>query len=293
MPLPTGVRRIEAFAVIAWAAGGWLLASVPAAAEGAGSPSARAMAGEAPLEASASGSVSAGSVSGAERDGEGPGATGATDTPKKALTSAEEHRLQIEILRSSDWNLSDLSRREIMQDLLGRDRCRRLEYARFRFQLSDADPLFDDDLRRATTVRDEMEDAVLSAYTKLARESLEDALGIDELEGWLEAKWDSKARRMGYGVSRDSEGSRAGIRSFRMRLSPRLSEDYLGLKMRMPYTGLRFFDSLSFRVRYDFDTDNAIFQLKFDDDTRFFHFSYEPDTETLGDELKLSFRLFW
>ena len=235
------------------------------------------------------GSVDAASVNGASKN------SGAVAENTQPLTRAEEWRLGIEIRRSADWNLQDLERREIMERLLGRDRLRRLEGARFQFQLRDGDPLFDHDLHDLAGM-DEAEDTVLSAYSKLAREALEDVLGLEKLEErserWLDRVRSS--RRTEPRVESDRSRTRsAPSTSYRVRVSPRFADDYVGVKLRMPYTGSHFWNHLSFRVRYDFDEDRTLYMLKFDDNQRFLHFTYEPDTEEAGDELSLSLRFFW
>lgn len=163
------------------------------------------------------------------------------------------------------------------EKILGRDRCRELDRALFRYNL--VSPAFGHDLWQDQYVMDDMADTVLSAYAKIQRENLEDILGVDE---WLDR--------------RRPRGNRLSTReapSYRVRVSPRLSSDHVGVKFRMPYSEVGALDHMSFRVRYNFDEARPIYMLKFDDHARFFHFSYEPDTRDRGDLFSLSMRLVW
>ena len=121
---------------------------------------------------------------------------------------------------------------------------------------------------------------MLGAYYKMQREALEDAIG-------LEAWWDRR---------RSNRSSRSlGPRplSYKVRVSPRLSSDYVGLKLRMPYTGTRTLEHLSFQMRYDVDESRPTYSLKFEDDNRFMRLVYEPGTERFGDLASLSVRFVW
>ena len=162
------------------------------------------------------------------------------------------------------------------EKILGASRCRELDRTLFRYNLYS--PAYGHDLWQNPYAMDEMADTVLSAYAKLQREHLEQVLGIDE---WLESK-----RPI-------SEKKRQSGSSFRLRVSPRFSSNYLGVKFRMPYSDLGVLDHLSLRVRYDFEEARPIYMLKFDDQIRFLNLTYEPDTEKFGDLLSLSFRFVW
>lgn len=163
------------------------------------------------------------------------------------------------------------------EHILGKGRCRELERTLFRYRL--VSPAYGHDLWQSYAM-DDMADTVLSAYAKIQRENLEDLLGVDE---WLDRKRPASTRK----------SSRPTGPSYKLRISPRLSSDYLGVKFRMPYTGLESLNHLNFRVRYDFDEARPIYMLKFDNHSRFMHFSYEPDTETFGDLFNLSLRFVW
>lgn len=162
------------------------------------------------------------------------------------------------------------------EKILGKARCRELDRALFRYRL--ASPAYGHDLWQDPYVMDDMADTVLSAYTKIQRENLEDLLGVDE---WLDRKRPPRTR------------SKPTTQSFRVRVSPRLSSNYLGVKFRMPSSPIDMLDHLSLRVRYDFEEARPIYMLKFDNQERFLHLSYEPGTEKFGDLLSLSVRFVW
>lgn len=207
----------------------------------------------------------------------------------RPLTRAEEKSLLIEMRRSRGWDLEELARQGMMEEVLGKGRSRRLDEARFHFQLYAGEPHFADPLRDPELFDRKVEREVLGAYKKLARESLERAIG---LEDW----WDAKRRdyRSSFDDDRERGGHRsAGERSWRARVSPRLADDHVGVKMKLPHTGLRFFDHLSFRAYWEIEDDRPTFTLKFDDDIRYLNLDIEPDTEERGDEVRLHFRLLW
>ena len=164
------------------------------------------------------------------------------------------------------------------EDVLGKNRCRDLNRALFDYNLNSA--MYGYDLWENPYSRDEPADAVLSAYSKMQREALEHALGLEE---W----WDRR---------RPDRGTRAqGPRplSYKVRVSPRFSSDYLGMRFKMPYTGMRTLDHMSFQMRYDFDESRPIYSMRFEDDSRFFRLVYEPGTERFGDLVSLSTRFAW
>ncbi|MCG8459460.1 MAG: hypothetical protein MI919_24545 [Holophagales bacterium] len=208
----------------------------------------------------------------------------------RALSRAEERRLQISIRRASDWEGQDWSLRELVVSRLGEGRMLELDRARFEYEMHAGDSLYRDAVRDLHDL-DTAEDVVLSAYGKLLRETLEDSLG---LEAWYDR------RRAGWRLSSspasaggEDAGASQGRTAFRLRLSPRLSDRYVGLKVRMPATGIAGLDHLSFRARYDFETHEPRYTLKYDDGNRVVFLGYEPDTEVFGDEVRLSVRFLW
>ena len=200
------------------------------------------------------------------------------------LTPSEEKALLIEIRRSRGWDLEELARREMMEQVLGKHRSRRLDEARFHFQLYAGEPHFADPLRDPELFDNKVEREVLGAYKKLARESLETALGVEE---WLDGMKPQRFRR---------EARHRRVVSgnpWKARISPRFADDHVGLKLRMPHTGLMFFDYLSFRAQWEIQDDRPTFELKYDDDVRYWHLNFEPGTEERGDELRLNVRFLW
>lgn len=220
-----------------------------------------------------------------------PGAEPVAEGETPRLSPSEERRLLRQILWQPEESW-DASAARAMEELLGRGRVRRLDEARFQLHLA-AD---DWDLRNLTDDPynyERTKDAVLSSYVKIQREILEDAFQIEE-------RFDAWVDRVTHREERSASSSGPRPRSYRLRISPRISvgsRDYLGVKLRLPYTRNVVFDSLSFKVRHYFDEDRTAFMLKYDDDDIFLHLEYEPDTELAGDEVrgdqvKLSMR-FW
>ncbi|MEM8933171.1 MAG: hypothetical protein AAGE94_18430 [Acidobacteriota bacterium] len=209
--------------------------------------------------------------------------TGSIDD--QPLTPAEERALLIEIRRSRGWDLEELARQDMLEEVLGKGRSRRLDEARFHFQLYAGEPHFADPLRDPELFDRKVEREVLGAYKKLARKSLEHALGVEE---WLEGLRPERYRRS----ARQSRAVEAK-NPWRARISPRFADDHVGVKFKMPHTGMRLFDHLSFRAQWELDEDRPTFELKYDDDIRYLNLDFEPGTEDRGDELRLNIRLLW
>ncbi len=204
----------------------------------------------------------------------------AADEPRQGqpLTAKQEEALSLRFEVLERAVKSNHTGCQSYEDVLGKNRCRDLNRALFDYNLSSE--MYGYDLWENPSSRDEPADAVLSAYSKMQREALEHALGLEE---W----WDRR---------RPDRGSRAqGPRplSYKVRVSPRLSSDYLGMRFKMPYTGLRSFDHLSFQMRYDFDESRPIYSMKFEDDSRLLRLVYEPGTERFGDLVSLLARFSW
>lgn len=218
-------------------------------------------------------------------DLEPPGADPVPTGETLKLLPSEERRLLQQILWQPEeqW---DPAVKRAMEELLGKGRVRRLDEARFQLHLATDDwdlrNLSDDDYTYERT-----KDAVLSSYLKIQREILEDAFRVEErFDAWLDRASHRDEQR---------DGSGPEMRSYRVRISPRFSagsSEYMGLKFRMPYTGLDFFSHFSMRVRHHFDDDRTSFILKYDDDDIFLNLELEPNTPHGGDEAHLSLK-FW
>ncbi|MEM1180307.1 MAG: hypothetical protein AAGM22_18330 [Acidobacteriota bacterium] len=171
-----------------------------------------------------------------------------------------------------------------LNELIGRHRARRLNRAQFMFDLHAShlgrdprdDPRFED-----------ARDAVFSAWKKIQRERLEEALG-------LEAWWDRKRARYKQSKADGGEGTE-GIsdRAWSLRVSPRFSSDSAGVKLRLKGTGSALLDGLTFRYSYETDESHPIFRLKFEDRMRLFDLHYAPDTPEFGDRVGFSVRYSW
>lgn len=218
-----------------------------------------------------------------------PGAEPVEDGETPKLSRSEEKRLLQQILWQPEESWDSAAQRA-MERLLGKGRVRRLDEARFQLHLAaddwDLRDLDDDPTYERT------KDAVLSSYLKIQREILEDAFQIEErLDAWVDRKL--------YGDDADRRDSRRPSereRSYKLRISPRISvgsHDYLGVKLRMPYTGHEFFDRLSFRMRHHFDEDRPSYILKYDSDDIFVDLEFEPGLEFVGDQVSLSLRLWF
>lgn len=219
-----------------------------------------------------------------------PGAEPVEEGETPQLRRSEEKRLLQQILWQPEESWDTASQRA-MERLLGKGRVRRLDEARFQLHLA-ADDWDLRDLNDDPYNYERTKDAVLSSYLKIQREILEDAFQIEErFDAWIDRKLQRDERE----ARDDSRGSMRG-RSYRVRISPRVSvgsNDYLGIKFRMPYADNTFLDHLSFRVRHHFDEDRASFLVKYDSDDVFLHLEFEPDLEGLGDQVSLSFRLWF
>ncbi|MEO1368492.1 MAG: hypothetical protein AAFX50_15065, partial [Acidobacteriota bacterium] len=179
--------------------------------------------------------------------------------------------------RSLEEGASDVK----LNKLIGDHRMRRLSRAQFMFDLHAShlgrdprdDPRFED-----------ARDAVFSAWKKIQRERLEEALG-------LEAWWDRKRSRMKGDGDAGSDGKPDRAMSFRV--SPRLSDDSVGVKFRVKGTGSKLLDDLTFRYSYETDDSHPTFRIKFEDRMRLFDLHYAPDTPEFGDRVGFSLRYSW
>ncbi|MDA8019058.1 MAG: hypothetical protein MPN21_16575 [Thermoanaerobaculia bacterium] len=217
-----------------------------------------------------------------------PGAEPVAEGETPQLTRGEEKRLLQQILWQPEetW---DAATQRAMERLLGKGRVRRLDEARFQLHLA-ADDWDLRDLNDDPYHYERTKDAVLSSYLKIQREVLEEAFRVEErFDAWLD-----RVSRRDPAPRRGLRETYRGVRSFRLRISPRVglgSSDYLGVKLRMPYTGFPTLDRLSLRVRHEFDEDRSSFLVKYDSDDLFLQLEIEPDLELEGDQVSLSLRL--
>lgn len=180
---------------------------------------------------------------------------------------------------SSGWTWAIPDR--VLEARIGVGRARQLRDARFRFLLHAREPVHGPDSTwRDPQALERHEDAVLSAWGKTVRDAVEEALGLEE---W----WDRR-------TTRSEEASRGAFRpSWRIRVSPRLSDHSLGLKLRLAEHRASWVRRVSFRVQYDHEDERPRWMLKFDDRERFVELSWEPGTPTHGDLISLSARWSW
>ena len=174
---------------------------------------------------------------------------------------------------------------EQVRKLIGKGRCRQLDRARFMLDLHAThlgrdprdDPRFED-----------ARNAVFSAWKKIQRERLEEALG-------LEAWWDRKRAKMRRNSDGDAGHSSQGEteKAWSLRVSPRFSSDSVGVRMKVRGTGNSFLDGMSFRYTYEMDESYPRFMLRFEDRMRYFDINFAPDTPEHGDRLGISLRYSW
>ena len=205
------------------------------------------------------------------------------DTPQ--LTRSEEKRL-VRLILWQPHETWDPAAKRAMERLLGKGRARDLDVARFQLHLASDDwdlrELNDDSYSYEQT-----KDTVLKTYLKLQREILEESFQIEQrLDAWVD-------RKLGSDREANRHNLRVDGRSYKMRVSPRVSvgsHDYLGVKLRMPYTGSTFFNHLNFRVRHHFDEDRTSFIFKYDADRVYVSMEIEPDLDRYGDQVGITLR---
>lgn len=211
-----------------------------------------------------------------ESDGEDDGEDGASRSPVAPQGPWHPFLRAPGFHGHTPWVAPD----HLLEDWVGHGRARQLREARFQFHLATAHPSrAGDEGWRDPQHLEAYEDIVLSAWGKVVRDAFEEALGIEE--------WWSRT------VDRATGGSGRERSPWHLRLSPRVSEDRLALKLRLPHARTGLVRHVSFRVRYDWTEDQVSWILKLDDGPRFVHLGFEPDTLEEGDRLKLSVRLAW
>lgn len=178
---------------------------------------------------------------------------------------------------------------EKVTKLIGKGRCRKLDRARFMLDLHAThlgrdprdDPRFED-----------ARDAVFSAWKKIQRERLEEALGLD-------AWWNRKRARLRRNLDSDDpagkgRGGQGEVeKAWSLRVSPRFSSDSVGVRLRLRGTGNSLLDGMSFRYTYEMDESYPRFILRFEDRMRYFDVNFAPDTPEFGDRLGISLRYSW
>ena len=149
---------------------------------------------------------------------------------------------------SPDWR-TDLRQRSALRDALGYDRWRRLGDARFQLQLRHLQGYSEHrDLRDLPMIYEQVEDSLRSNFGKLARDYLEERLGVDDM---IDRKRDRLRSRFRGGEGGDDEQRSGGLR-----ISPRLSlgsSSYLGAKFQLRSSPM--LSRFGLRVSHAFDSD--------------------------------------
>jgi hypothetical protein len=189
---------------------------------------------------------------------------------------------------SSDWR-TDQRQRTALREALGYDRWRRLGDARFQLQLRQVQGYNEHrDLRDLPIIYEQVEDSLRSNFGKLARDYLEERLGIDEM---LDRKRD-RLRNRWRAEDGDGDSEVREERSSGLRISPRLSlgsSSYLGAKFQLRSSPLlrRF----GLRVSHAFDSDEMSLKLTYDKGPQRFLLEHRFEDPDRGDTTAFSMRM--
>jgi hypothetical protein len=176
----------------------------------------------------------------------------------------------------------ELRRQSQVRDLLGDNRYRRLERARFQVHVYDLhlQPLRE--FEQVSVLYGDIESAMRSNFGKIARDWLEHRLGLDErIERW-ESRRDEK---------RD-DTSILGP-SPKLSFSPRFAagdHPYLGTKIRLRHAPNAFLSNLSVKARYGVDDGETGLRLTWQTRDHYVSLEQVYDDRYLGDVLSLSLR---
>ncbi|HVS66307.1 MAG TPA: hypothetical protein VMT85_22705 [Thermoanaerobaculia bacterium] len=211
-------------------------------------------------------------------------AAGGADAAFAAWLRASKRKAAAQIAEAPtiDEIKAELRRQNRVRDLLGANRFRRLERARFKVHVHELQIQPYRDLEQVSALYDDIEGSMRSNFGKIARDWLEHRLGLDEkLERW-------ERRRDG----RRGETTEASAWPS-LRFSPRLAagnDAYVGTKIRVRHAPNAFLSHLSLRTEYGLDDGEVGLRLTWQ--TRDHYVSLEQlfDDRYLGDVLSLSLR---
>ena len=165
--------------------------------------------------------------------------------------------------------------RRIMEELLGRDRVRRLDKANFRIAYHDHD--LTPRLADLPDLHEEVADALLSTLGRLGHKAVLEELRLEERRDALRGK-----------VSSTGEGSRGGRP--KVRLSPRFRWDdnaWMGAKLRLKNSGSSFLSFTSLRVGAEVDGHNPGVKLAYEAGRRRAFLQYHGDHKEMGEAVEL------
>lgn len=190
--------------------------------------------------------------------------------PISARNGISNKRLDLELPR-------ERKQRRVVKELLGRDRWRRLNQARFWIAVHDDSltPMLADD----RFMYEEVSGILLRTVGRISHKAVLKRLRLVE-------RRDALRERLGDNPNAES---RTGGRP-KLRVSPRLRYDdsaWLGAKLRLKGTDSRFWSSASLRVGSEFDGSNPGVKLGFEEDSRRAFLVYHGDHRKRGESLEL------
>jgi hypothetical protein len=210
------------------------------------------------------------------------GGAGSADAAFAAWLKTQTRSRQAEDPPTLDEIKVELRQQNRLRALLGDNRWRRLERARFQVHLYHLDLHPYREFEQVSALYDDIESSMRSNFGKIARDWAEHRLGLaDRFEAWEQRR---ESRRES--VDRREAGAS-------LRFSPRFGagdDPYLGTKIRLRHAPDGFLSHLSLNTKYHFDDGDSSVRLTWQ--TRDHYVSLEQvfDDRYLGDVLSLSMR---
>lgn len=169
--------------------------------------------------------------------------------------------------------------RRVLKELLGRDRWRRLDQARFKIELHEKGltrPLVDD-----RTQHEEVADVLLASLGRIAHKGLLRTLRLEERRDAFRARLKE---------SRRGDSPAGGGSGPKLRFSPRFRFDgdaWVGAKFRLTGTRSGFLSNTSLRLGTEVDGHNPGVKFAFENDTRRVFLIYHGDHRKRGESIEL------
>ena len=168
--------------------------------------------------------------------------------------------------------------RRLVKELLGRERWRQLEAARFQIHLHDLG--FTPELSDNPARHDEVGRVLLRSLLKASQESVERRLRLEERRDALRGRYRRrKTDAESWTTSRPS-----------LDVSPRVHLDsrlWLGAKLRLPGIGSRFWSHTDLRLGSELDGQNPSLKLAFMDHARHGFLVYHANHRQRGEAIEL------
>lgn len=187
---------------------------------------------------------------------------------------------------SPDWR-ADSRQRSALRQALGHDRWRRLGDARFQLQLREVQGYSEHrDLRDLPMIYEQVEDSLRSNFGKLARDYVEERLGIDDM---LDRGRDRLRGRLRGDEADEPAG---GSSSSGLRISPRVSignDSYLGAKFQLRSSP--FLRRFGLRVSQSLDSDELALKLTYEHGLRRLYFEQRLEDPERGDTTVVGLRM--